>query len=111
MFDTFPAFETLSKDVHTELIQHKRSWMIKRGIVKGKLSVDSSKRRRNGSCPLMPEEVRDRELSNKYKYQRDTLETFCFRSIVVDMIIKYATSQSGSFKGSCWVVGKPVSFE
>ncbi|CAM8982853.1 unnamed protein product [Rhodiola kirilowii] len=26
-------------DVHTELIQHRRAWMLKRGIVKGKLSV------------------------------------------------------------------------
>ena len=45
------------KDVHTELIQHKRSWMRKRGIVKGNLSVDSAKQRLKGSCPLMPEEV------------------------------------------------------
>lgn len=51
-------FETLPKDVHTELIQHKRHWMIKRGIVKGKLSVNSAEQRLNGSCPLMPEEVR-----------------------------------------------------
>ncbi|KAK2989203.1 hypothetical protein RJ640_001432 [Escallonia rubra] len=36
------------------LIQHQRSWMIKRGIV----IVDSAEQRRNGSCPLMPEEVR-----------------------------------------------------
>jgi hypothetical protein len=48
----------LPKDVHTELIQHKRAWMKKRGIVKGKLSVNSAKQRLNGSCPLMPEEVR-----------------------------------------------------
>ncbi|GAB2238134.1 hypothetical protein Droror1_Dr00016036 [Drosera rotundifolia] len=47
----------LFQDVHTELIQHKRWWMIKRGIVKGKLSVNSAEQRRNGSCPLMPEEV------------------------------------------------------
>jgi len=44
--------------VHTELIQHKRAWMKKHGIVKGKLSVNSAKQRLNGSCPLMPEEVR-----------------------------------------------------
>ncbi|GAB2288981.1 O-fucosyltransferase 27 [Dionaea muscipula] len=47
----------LFQDVHTELIQHKRWWMIKRGIIKGKLSVNSAEQRRNGSCPLMPEEV------------------------------------------------------
>ncbi|CAM8982852.1 unnamed protein product [Rhodiola kirilowii] len=29
----------LFQDVHTELIQHRRAWMLKRGIVKGKLSV------------------------------------------------------------------------
>lgn len=49
----------LVKDVHTELIQHKRYWMIKRKIVKGKLSVDSMELQLNGSCPLMPEEVRN----------------------------------------------------
>ena len=48
----------LPKDVHNELIQHKRAWMKKRGIVKGKLSVNSAEQRLNGSCPLMPEEVR-----------------------------------------------------
>lgn len=47
----------LSKDVHTELIQHRRAWMIKRGIVKGNLTVDSLEQHRNGLCPLMPEEV------------------------------------------------------
>ncbi|XP_021736867.1 uncharacterized protein At1g04910-like isoform X3 [Chenopodium quinoa] len=47
----------LFQDVHTELIQHKRSWMLKRGIVKGKLSVNSAQQRLNGSCPLMPEEI------------------------------------------------------
>jgi len=31
--------------------------MIKRGIVNEKLSIDSAARKRNGSCPLMPEEV------------------------------------------------------
>lgn len=53
----FIAFWSYSKDVHTELIQHKRAWMIKRGIVKGKLSVDSAEQRLAGLCPLMPEEV------------------------------------------------------
>lgn len=33
--------------------------MIKRGIVKGKLLVNSAEARLNGSCPLMPEEVRE----------------------------------------------------
>lgn len=32
--------------------------MIKRGIVKGKLSVDSAEQRLAGLCPLMPEEVK-----------------------------------------------------
>jgi hypothetical protein len=78
-----------------ELIQHKRSWMIKRGIVKGKLSVNSAKQRLTGSCPLMPEEVGDyidtnsqcQDWSNTYKYYRwllhDTLETLYFRSLVL----------------------------
>ncbi|KAK6129107.1 hypothetical protein DH2020_037143 [Rehmannia glutinosa] len=35
------------QDVHTELIQHKRAWMIKRGIVKGNLTVDSAEQRLN----------------------------------------------------------------
>ncbi|KAL6219387.1 hypothetical protein ACLB2K_007146 [Fragaria x ananassa] len=47
----------LFQDVHTELIQYRRAQMIKRGIVKDELSVDSRYRRENGSCPLMPEEV------------------------------------------------------
>lgn len=47
----------LFQDVHSELIQVRRSWMIKRGIIKEKLSVDSAEKRLNGSCPLMPEEI------------------------------------------------------
>ncbi|KAM5550348.1 protein EMBRYO SAC DEVELOPMENT ARREST 30 [Rosa sericea] len=47
----------LFQDVHTELIQYRRAQMIKRGVVKEELSVDSHFRRENGSCPLMPEEV------------------------------------------------------
>lgn len=31
--------------------------MIKQGIVKEELSIDSHLRKENGSCPLMPEEV------------------------------------------------------
>lgn len=31
--------------------------MIKQGLVKEELSVDSYARKGNGSCPLMPEEV------------------------------------------------------
>uniref|UniRef100_A0A6N2N079 O-fucosyltransferase family protein n=1 Tax=Salix viminalis TaxID=40686 RepID=A0A6N2N079_SALVM len=61
----------LPKDVHTELIQHKRAWMKKRGIVKGKLSVNSAKQRLNGSCPLMPEEVGI--LLRAYGYSWDTI--------------------------------------
>lgn len=57
MFRCLLLCGALLKDVHTELIQHKRSWMIKRKIVKDKLSVNSMELRLNGSCPLMPEEV------------------------------------------------------
>ncbi|GMH20637.1 hypothetical protein Nepgr_022478 [Nepenthes gracilis] len=61
----------LYQDVHTELIQHKRWWMVKRGIVKGKLSVNSQKQRLNGFCPLMPEEVGI--ALRAYGYQPDTI--------------------------------------
>lgn len=56
-FKYFDVFYLYMKDVHTELIQHRRLWMLKRGIVKGNLTVDSNTQRLNGSCPLMPEEV------------------------------------------------------
>ncbi|WVZ18535.1 hypothetical protein V8G54_005857 [Vigna mungo] len=46
----------LFQDVHTELIQHQRSRMIKQGILKDELNVDSHLRREKGLCPLMPEE-------------------------------------------------------
>ncbi|XP_015077078.1 protein EMBRYO SAC DEVELOPMENT ARREST 30 [Solanum pennellii] len=45
------------QDVHTELIQYRRAQMIKQGIISEELNVDSHARKRNGSCPLMPEEV------------------------------------------------------
>lgn len=61
----------LFQDVHTELIQHKRSWMIKRGFVKGKLSVNSAEARLNGSCPLMPQEIGI--LLRAYGYSRDAI--------------------------------------
>ncbi|KAI9074843.1 hypothetical protein K1719_043193 [Acacia pycnantha] len=61
----------LFQDVHTELIQHKRYRMIKRGIVKGKLKVNSAEARSNGSCPLMPEEIGI--LLRSYGYSRDTI--------------------------------------
>lgn len=47
----------LFQDVHTELIQYRRAQMIKKGIIREELSVDSRKRRYDGACPLMPEEV------------------------------------------------------
>ncbi|GFP89854.1 uncharacterized protein at1g04910 [Phtheirospermum japonicum] len=47
----------LFQDVHTELIQYRRAQMIKQGIIKDSLSVDSHSRKGNGSCPLMPKEV------------------------------------------------------
>ncbi|KAL6961113.1 O-fucosyltransferase 27, variant 2 [Sarracenia purpurea var. burkii] len=61
----------LFQDVHTELIQHRRSWMIKRGLIKGNLSVNSAEQRLNGSCPLMPEEVGI--LLRAYGYSGDTI--------------------------------------
>ncbi|XP_010528435.1 PREDICTED: uncharacterized protein LOC104805530 isoform X2 [Tarenaya hassleriana] len=61
----------LFQDVHSELIQHKRAWMIKRGIVKGKLIVDSVQKRMKGICPLMPEEVG--VLLRAYGYSWDTI--------------------------------------
>ncbi|CAN8265853.1 unnamed protein product [Cochlearia groenlandica] len=61
----------LFQDVHTELIQHKRAWMIKRGIVKGKLSVDSAEQRLAGLCPLKPEEVGI--VLRAYGYSWDTI--------------------------------------
>ncbi|KAH1200190.1 O-fucosyltransferase 27 [Glycine max] len=61
----------LFQDVHTELIQHKRSWMIKRGIVKGKLSVNSAEERLKGSCPLMPQEIGI--LLRAYGYSKDAI--------------------------------------
>ncbi|KAM7273343.1 hypothetical protein ACFE04_028007 [Oxalis oulophora] len=47
----------LFQDVHTELIQYRRAQMIKQGIVKGEISVDSHLIRDRGSCPFMPEEA------------------------------------------------------
>ncbi|XP_057491494.1 O-fucosyltransferase 27-like [Actinidia eriantha] len=61
----------LFQDVHTELIQHRRSWMIKRGFVKGNLTMNSAEQRLNGSCPLMPEEVGI--LLRAYGYSWDTI--------------------------------------
>ncbi|PKA65564.1 Uncharacterized protein AXF42_Ash005898 [Apostasia shenzhenica] len=53
----FHGCAELFQDVHTELIQYRRKQMIKRGIVHGNLSVDSVAHKREGLCPLMPEEV------------------------------------------------------
>ncbi|KAM3306017.1 O-fucosyltransferase 27 isoform X1 [Capsicum chacoense] len=61
----------LFQDVHTELIMHRRAWMIKRGILKGNLSSDSSEQYRNGLCPLMPEEIGI--LLRAYGYSPDTI--------------------------------------
>ncbi|KAL5727812.1 Protein EMBRYO SAC DEVELOPMENT ARREST 30 [Ranunculus cassubicifolius] len=47
----------LFQDIHTELIQYRRAQLIKRGLLKEKLSIDSHLRRERGSCPFMPEEV------------------------------------------------------
>lgn len=61
----------LFQDVHSELIQHRRSWMLKHGIVKGNLTVNSAEQRLTGSCPLMPEEVGI--ILRAYGYSRDTV--------------------------------------
>ncbi|KAH9331172.1 hypothetical protein KI387_003280, partial [Taxus chinensis] len=45
------------QDIHAELIQRRRSWMIRRGIIHGERFINSEMQRLNGSCPLMPEEV------------------------------------------------------
>ncbi|KAH7435940.1 hypothetical protein KP509_06G084800 [Ceratopteris richardii] len=45
------------QDLHTELIQYTRALMIKEGLVKANLSIDSELQWKNGSCPLLPEEV------------------------------------------------------
>ncbi|XP_058113076.1 protein EMBRYO SAC DEVELOPMENT ARREST 30 [Magnolia sinica] len=47
----------LFQDVHTELIQYRRAEMIKQEIIQEELTIDSRVQKRNGSCPLMPEEV------------------------------------------------------
>ncbi|KAK3002481.1 hypothetical protein RJ639_020334 [Escallonia herrerae] len=49
--------DTLAYHGCAELFQYRRAQMIKQGIVKDELSVDSYIRKGNGSCPLMPEEV------------------------------------------------------
>ncbi|KAL8475924.1 hypothetical protein ACS0TY_028545 [Phlomoides rotata] len=61
----------LFQDVHTELIQHKRAWMLKRGLVKGNLTVNSAEQRLQGLCPLMPEEIGI--LLRAYGYSWDTV--------------------------------------
>ncbi|CAN6443297.1 unnamed protein product [Victoria cruziana] len=47
----------LFQDVHTELIQYQRAQLIKQKMILGELTIDSQVPRKNGSCPLMPEEV------------------------------------------------------
>ncbi|XP_068664480.1 O-fucosyltransferase 27-like isoform X2 [Aristolochia californica] len=61
----------LFQDVHAELIQYRRLWMIKRGIARGNLRVDSVKQHLNGSCPLLPEEVGI--LLHAYGYPSNTI--------------------------------------
>lgn len=53
----FHGCAELFQDIHTELIQYRRKQMIKHGIVHEELNIDSVARSKNGSCPLMPEEV------------------------------------------------------
>ncbi|KAK1310207.1 Uncharacterized protein QJS10_CPA08g01810 [Acorus calamus] len=61
----------LFQDVHTELIQQRRSWMIDHKLIKREHSIDSTKHRVNGSCPLMPEEVGI--LLRTFGYSSDTI--------------------------------------
>ncbi|XP_068638870.1 O-fucosyltransferase 27-like [Aristolochia californica] len=61
----------LFQDVHAELIQHRRLWMIKHEIARGNLRVDSVKQHLNGSCPLLPEEVGI--LLRAYGYPSDSI--------------------------------------
>ncbi|XP_073010402.1 O-fucosyltransferase 27 isoform X2 [Typha latifolia] len=61
----------LFQDIHTELIQRRRLWMINHKLIKDKLSIDSTKQRLNGSCPLMPEEVGI--LLRAFGYSSDTV--------------------------------------
>ncbi|KAK8588609.1 hypothetical protein V6N13_087515 [Hibiscus sabdariffa] len=67
----YHACSELFQDVHAELIQHRRAWMRKRGLIKGQLSVNSAKQRLKGSCPLTPEEVGI--LLRAYGYSWDTI--------------------------------------
>ncbi|KAH7666716.1 GDP-fucose protein O-fucosyltransferase protein [Dioscorea alata] len=53
----FHGCAELFQDVHTELIQYRRSKMIEHNFLRENLSVNSMARKRNGSCPIMPEEV------------------------------------------------------
>ncbi|KAG1327456.1 putative O-fucosyltransferase 27 [Cocos nucifera] len=78
-YDSGMALDTLAyhgcaelfQDIHNELIQHRRRWMIKHKLIKDKLSVNSMKHRLNGSCPLMPEEVGI--LLRAFGYSSDTV--------------------------------------
>lgn len=47
----------LFQDIHTELIQYRRKQMVKRGILKEEVNIDSHLRKEDGFCPFMPEEV------------------------------------------------------
>ncbi|KAG6528608.1 protein EMBRYO SAC DEVELOPMENT ARREST 30-like [Zingiber officinale] len=53
----FHGCAELFQDVHTELIQYTRKQLINQEVIADDLVVDSFSRKRNGSCPLMPEEV------------------------------------------------------
>ncbi|KAK6928049.1 GDP-fucose protein O-fucosyltransferase [Dillenia turbinata] len=100
----------LFQDVHTELIQHKRSWMIKRGIVKEKLSVNSAEQRRNGLCPIMPEEVGI--LLRAYGYSSDTIiylsggEVFGGQRILIPLHAMFENVVDRTSLSSNWELSK-----
>ncbi|CAA6668106.1 unnamed protein product [Spirodela intermedia] len=83
-------------DLHTELIQHRRKQMIKKGILHEELSVDSFIRKRNGSCPLMPEEVG--LLLRAVEYPPDTIiylagsETFGGQRVLLPLRAMYGNT-------------------
>ncbi|XP_057982094.1 O-fucosyltransferase 27 [Malania oleifera] len=99
----------LFQDVHTELIQHRRLWMIKRGIVKGKLPVNSEEQHVNGSCPLMPEEVGI--LLRAYGYSQDTIiyisggEIFGGQRILIPLHAMFGNIVDRTSLSTSWELG------
>ncbi|XP_072982025.1 protein EMBRYO SAC DEVELOPMENT ARREST 30 isoform X1 [Typha latifolia] len=90
----FHGCAELFQDVHSELIQYRRKQMIERGNLKEELSVDSMARKKNGSCPLMPEEVG--LLLRALGYPANTIiylagaETFGGQRVIIPLRAMYA---------------------